>query len=172
MDKKYKLKFNNKINFTLLLVITICVIGIICDIVFLSMAIENQQSFVAYIVSMALLVVLLAFLILFKVGSFYIITNNHFIISISFIKKKIEFNDILNIRHDNISKQSILYYNTYPKNGDKLVAMLYLNVNEENLSNIVKELKEKNNMIIYDVFNEDKTNENNWRFNYCKQQQT
>ena len=27
--------------------------------------------------------------------------------------------------------------------------------------NIVKELKEKNNMIIYDVFNEDKTNENN-----------
>lgn len=171
MDKKYKLKFNNKINFTLFLVITICVIGIICDIVFLSLAIKNQEQFIAYIVSMALLVILLAFLILFKIGSYYIITSNHFIISISFIKKKIDFNDILNIRHDNISKQSILYYNTYPKSGDKLVAMLYLNVDEDNLNTIVKELKEKNNMIIYDVFNEDKTNENDWRFNYCKQQQ-
>lgn len=165
MDKKYKLKFNNKINFTFFLVIAICVIGIICDIVFLSLALKDQQSFMAYVVSMSLLFVLLIFLILFKLGSFYIINTTHFIISISFFKKKIQFDDILNIRHDNISKQSILYYNTYKKNGEKLVAMLYLNVNDDNLDKIVKELKAKNNMIIYDIFNEDNTNENNWKFN-------
>ncbi len=72
-----------------------------------------------------------------------------------FYKKKIEYSDLLNIRHDYKSKQTIIYYYTYNKQGEQLVTMLYVNINEKYLDNFVNDLKDKNNMIIYDIFNKE-----------------
>ncbi len=78
-----------------------------------------------------------------------------------FYKKKIDYQDILNIRHDSKTKQTIVYYYTYNKKGEQLVAMLYLNMNEKDLDNFVKDIKEKNNLIIYDIWNKEEDNAEN-----------
>ncbi len=77
-----------------------------------------------------------------------------------FYKKKIEYSDLLNIRHDNKTKQTIIYYYTYNKQGEQLVTMLYVNINEKYLDNFVNDLKDKNNMIIYDIFNKEENEQN------------
>ena len=71
MDKKYKFKLNKKINFTLVTIVLICIIGIICDAVFMSFAIKDELSVTAYIISLALLIALLAFIPIFIFGSSY-----------------------------------------------------------------------------------------------------
>lgn len=161
MNRKCRFKYNNKINLTIIAVALICLIGIICDAVFLAFAIRDQLNISAYITSLVLLVILLAFIPIFVFGSFYNISKDKFVISMCFYKKKLDYHDILNIRHDNISKQTIVYYYTYNKEGEQLVAMLYLNINEKDLDNFVKDIKEKNNLIIYDIWNKDTENAEN-----------
>ena len=39
--------------------------------------------------------------------------------------------------------------------------MLYLNMNEKDLDNFVKDIKEKNNLIIYDIWNKEEDNAEN-----------
>lgn len=161
MDKKYKLKFQPKINITLIAVIAICICGIICDSIFLGLAIKNQSPCTAYIVSLALLCVLLVLISIFAFGSYYKFSKEKFIISIFFLKTKIDYSDILNIRHDKSSKQTIVYYHTYSKTGEPMVSMFYLNIHPSQIDSIVSDFKDKNNMIIYDLFNEEDTNEQN-----------
>lgn len=158
MDKKFKIKYNNKINITLLLITAICLVGIVCDTVFMALAISSEKSFIGYIVSLAMLVILLIILAVFLFGSFYAIEKNHFVICMCFFKKKIDYNDILNIRHNKDTKQTIAYYYTYSKTGEQLVSLMYINVKETELETLVKELKDKNNLLIYDIFGEDNNN--------------
>ena len=166
MNNKYRFKYNNKINLTIIAVTLICLIGIICDAVFLAFAVRDKLNISAYITSLTLLVILLAFIPIFIFGSYYNINKDKFIISMCFYKKKIDYQDILNIRHDSKTKQTIVYYYTYNKKGEQLVAMLYLNMNEKDLDNFVKDIKEKNNLIIYDIWNKEEDNaENQWTNN-------
>ena len=160
MNNKYKIKFNYKINITLALVAVICIVGIICNSIFLSNAIKDEMPFTAYIVSMILLVLLLIFIPVFLFASYYNIQKEKFIICMCFYKKKIEYSDLLNIRHDKKTKQTIIYYYTYNKQGEQLVTMLYVNINEKYLDNFVNDLKDKNNMIIYDIFNKEENEQN------------
>ena len=155
MDKKYKFKLNKKINFTLV------TIGIICDAVFMSFAIKDELSVTAYIISLALLIALLAFIPIFIFGSSYTLGKDKFTLSMCFIKKTIAYSDLLNIRHDANINQTIMYYYTYNKSGEQLVSMLYLNIDKKNLDSFVQDLKDKNNMIIYDIFNKEEDNAKN-----------
>lgn len=168
MEKKFKVKLNKKVDMMLYIVIAICAVGLICDIAFMSLAIKIKAKYVAYIVSGVLLLLLLFYIAIMKFGSYYTIDDNNFVTTLCLIKKKVEFSDILNIRHDKNTNKTIMYYHTYPKNGDKLVAMQYINVSSGDLDTIVTTLKEKNNMIIYDVFNEEKSNDENQWFNNRK----
>ncbi len=161
MDKKYKFKLNKKINFTLVTIVLICIIGIICDAVFMSFAIKDELSVTAYIISLALLIALLAFIPIFIFGSSYTLGKDKFTLSMCFIKKTIAYSDLLNIRHDANINQTIMYYYTYNKSGEQLVSMLYLNIDKKNLDSFVQDLKDKNNMIIYDIFNKEEDNEKN-----------
>ncbi len=161
MDKKYKFKLNKKINFTLVTIVLICIIGIICDAVFMSFAIKDELSVTAYIISLALLIALLAFIPIFIFGSSYTLGKDKFTLSMCFIKKTIAYSDLLNIRHDANINQTIMYYYTYNKSGEQLVSMLYLNIDNKNLDSFVQDLKDKNNMIIYDIFNKEEDNEKN-----------
>jgi len=161
MDKKYKFKLNKKINFTLVTIVLICIIGIICDAVFMSFAIKDELSVTAYIISLALLIALLAFIPIFIFGSSYTLGKDKFTLSMCFIKKTIAYSDLLNIRHDANINQTIMYYYTYNKSGEQLVSMLYLNIYNKNLDSFVQDLKDKNNMIIYDIFNKEEDNEKN-----------
>ncbi len=54
-----------------------------------------------------------------------------------------------------------MYYYTYNKSGEQLVSMLYLNIDKKNLDSFVQDLKDKNNMIIYDIFNKEEDNAKN-----------
>ncbi len=161
MDKKYKFKLNKKINFTLVTIVLICIIGIICDAVFMSFAIKDELSVTAYIISLALLIALLAFIPIFIFGSSYTLGKDKFTLSMCFIKKTIDYSDLLNIRHDANINQTIMYYYTYNKSGEQLVSMLYLNIDNKNLDSFVQDLKDKNNMIIYDIFNKEEDNAKN-----------
>ncbi len=161
MDKKYKFKLNKKINFTLVTIVLICIIGIICDAVFMSFAIKDELSVTAYIISLALLIALLAFIPIFIFGSSYTLGKDKFTLSMCFIKKTIAYSDLLNIRHDANINQTIMYYYTYNKSGEQLVSMLYLNIDNKNLDSFVQDLKDKNNMIIYDIFNKEEDNAKN-----------
>ena len=161
MDKKYKFKLNKKINFTLVTIVLICIIGIICDAVFMSFAIKDELSDTAYIISLALLIALLAFIPIFIFGSSYTLGKDKFTLSMCFIKKTIAYSDLLNIRHDANINQTIMYYYTYNKSGEQLVSMLYLNIDKKNLDSFVQDLKDKNNMIIYDIFNKEEDNAKN-----------
>ncbi len=161
MDKKYKFKLNKKINFTLVTILLICIIGIICDAVFMSFAIKDELSVTAYIISLALLIALLAFIPIFIFGSSYTLGKDKFTLSMCFIKKTIAYSDLLNIRHDANINQTIMYYYTYNKSGEQLVSMLYLNIDNKNLDSFVQDLKDKNNMIIYDIFNKEEDNAKN-----------
>ena len=161
MDKKYKFKLNKKINFTLVTIVLICIIGIICDAVFMSFAIKDELSVTAYIISLALLIALLAFIPIFIFGSSYTLGKDKFTVSLCFIKKTIAYSDLLNIRHDANINQTIMYYYTYNKSGEQLVSMLYLNIDNKNLDSFVQDLKDKNNMIIYDIFNKEEDNAKN-----------
>ena len=161
MDKKYKFKLNKKINFTLVTIVLICIIGIICDAVFMSFAIKDELSVTAYIISLALLIALLAFIPIFIFGSSYTLGKDKFTLSMCFIKKTIAYSDLLNIRHDANINQTIMYYYTYNKSGEQLVSMLYLNIDNKNLDSFVQDLKNKNNMIIYDIFNKEEDNAKN-----------
>ena len=161
MDKKYKFKLNKKINFTLVTIVLICIIGIICDAVFMSFAIKDELSVTAYIISLALLIALLAFIPIFIFGSSYTLGKDKFTLSMCFIKKTIAYSDLLNIRHDANINQTIMYYYTYNKSGEQLVSMLYLNIDKKNLDSFVQDLKDKNNMIIYDLFNKEEDNAKN-----------
>ncbi len=161
MDKKYKFKLNKKINFTLVTIVLICIIGIICDAVFMSFAIKDELSVTAYIISLALLIALLAFIPIFIFGSTYTLGKDKFTLSMCFIKKTIDYSDLLNIRHDANINQTIMYYYTYNKSGEQLVSMLYLNIDNKNLDSFVQDLKDKNNMIIYDIFNKEEDNAKN-----------
>ena len=161
MDKKYKFKLNKKINFTLVTIVLICIIGIICDAVFMSFAIKDELSVTAYIISLALLIALLAFIPIFIFGSSYTLGRDKFTLSMCFIKKTIAYSDLLNIRHDANINQTIMYYYTYNKSGEQLVSMLYLNIDNKNLDSFVQDLKDKNNMIIYDIFNKEEDNAKN-----------
>lgn len=161
MDKKYKFKLNKKINFTLVTIVLICTIGIICDAVFMSFAIKDELSVTAYIISLALLIALLAFIPIFIFGSSYTLGKDKFTLSMCFIKKTIAYSDLLNIRHDANINQTIMYYYTYNKSGEQLVSMLYLNIDNKNLDSFVQDLKDKNNMIIYDIFNKEEDNAKN-----------
>lgn len=161
MDKKYKFKLNKKINFTLVTIVLICIIGIICDAVFMSFAIKDELSVTAYIISLALLIALLAFIPIFIFGSSYTLGKDKFTLSMCFIKKTIAYSDLLNIRHDANINQTIMYYYTYNKSGEQLVSMLYLNIDKKNLDSFVQDLKDKNNMIIYDVFNKEEDDAKN-----------
>ena len=161
MDKKYKFKLNKKINFTLVTIVLICIIGIICDAVFMSFAIKDELSVTAYIISLALLIALLAFIPIFIFGSTYTLGKDKFTLSMCFIKKTIAYSDLLNIRHDANINQTIMYYYTYNKSGEQLVSMLYLNIDNKNLDSFVQDLKDKNNMIIYDIFNKEEDNAKN-----------
>ncbi len=161
MDKKYKFKLNKKINFTLVTIVLICIIGIICDAVFMSFAIKDELSVTAYIISLALLIALLAFIPIFIFGSSYTLGKDKFTLSMCFIKKTIAYSDLLNIRHDANINQTIMYYYTYNKSGEQLVSMLYLNIDKKNLDSFVQDLKDKNNMIIYDIFNKEEDNAKN-----------
>lgn len=161
MDKKYKFKLNKKINFTLVTIVLICIIGIICDAVFMSFAIKDELSVTAYIISLALLIALLAFIPIFIFGSSYTLGKDKFTLSMCFIKKTIAYSNLLNIRHDANINQTIMYYYTYNKSGEQLVSMLYLNIDNKNLDSFVQDLKDKNNMIIYDIFNKEEDNAKN-----------
>ena len=161
MDKKYKFKLNKKINITLIAIALICIIGIICDAVFMSFAIKDELSVTAYIISLALLIALLAFIPIFIFGSSYTLGKDKFTVSLCFIKKTIAYSDLLNIRHDANINQTIMYYYTYNKSGEQLVSMLYLNIDNKNLDSFVQDLKDKNNMIIYDIFNKEEDNAKN-----------
>ncbi len=161
MDKKYKFNLNKKINFTLVTIVLICIIGIICDAVFMSFAIKDELSVTAYIISLALLIALLAFIPIFIFGSTYTLGKDKFTLSMCFIKKTIAYSDLLNIRHDANINQTIMYYYTYNKSGEQLVSMLYLNIDNKNLDSFVQDLKDKNNMIIYDIFNKEEDNAKN-----------
>ena len=161
MDKKYKFKLNKKINFTLVTIVLICIIGITCDAVFMSFAIKDELSVTAYIISLALLIALLAFIPIFIFGSSYTLGKDKFTLSMCFIKKTIAYSDLLNIRHDANINQTIMYYYTYNKSGEQLVSMLYLNIDNKNLDSFVQDLKDKNNMIIYDIFNKEEDNAKN-----------
>ena len=161
MDKKYKFKLNKKINFTLVTIVLICIIGIICDAVFMSFAIKDELSVTAYIISLALLIALLAFIPIFIFGSSYTLGKDKFTLSMCFTKKTIAYSDLLNIRHDANINQTIMYYYTYNKSGEQLVSMLYLNIDKKNLDSFVQDLKDKNNMIIYDIFNKEEDNAKN-----------
>ena len=161
MDKKYKFKLNKKINFTLVTIVLICIIGIICDAVFMSFAIKDELSVTAYIISLALLIALLAFIPIFIFGSSYTLGKDKFTLSMCFIKKTIAYSDLLNIRHDANINQTIMYYYTYNKSCEQLVSMLYLNIDNKNLDSFVQDLKDKNNMIIYDIFNKEEDNAKN-----------
>ena len=143
MDKKYKFKLNKKINFTLVTIVLICIIGIICDAVFMSFAIKDELSVTAYIISLALLIALLAFIPIFIFGSSYTLGKDKFTLSMCFIKKTIAYSDLLNIRHDANINQTIMYYYTYNKSGEQLVSMLYLNIDKKNLDSFVQDLKDK-----------------------------
>ncbi len=161
MDKKYKFKLNKKINITLIAIALICIIGIICDAVFMTFAIKDELSVTAYIISLALLIVLLAFIPIFIFGSSYTLGKDKFTVSLCFIKKTIAYSDLLNIRHDANINQTIMYYYTYNKSGEQLVSMVYLNLDSKNLDSFVQDLKDKNNMIIYDIFNKEEDNAKN-----------
>ena len=155
------MKLNKKINFTLVTIVLICIIGIICDAVFMSFAIKDELSVTAYIISLALLIALLAFIPIFIFGSSYTLGKDKFTLSMCFIKKTIAYSDLLNIRHDANINQTIMYYYTYNKSGEQLVSMLYLNIDNKNLDSFVQDLKDKNNMIIYDIFNKEEDNAKN-----------
>lgn len=159
MDNKIKFKFSKQINILLLVAVAICVIGIISDIVLLTLAVISKTSYIAYIVSGVILIVLMALLAAIKFGSYYKFEKSIFVFSLFCIKKKIDYNDILNIRYDNVTKQSIVYYNTYTKSGEKLVTYFVLSAGD-NLQNIVDKLKDKNNMIIFESFHEENSEEN------------
>ncbi len=161
MDKKYKFKLNKKINLTLIAIGLICTIGIICDAVFMNFAIKDELPITAYIISLVLLLVLMAFIPIFIFGSSYTLGKDKFTLSMCFIKKTIAYSDLLNIRHDANINQTIMYYYTYNKSGEQLVGMLYLNIDNKNLDSFVQDLKDKNNMIIYDVFNKEEDDAKN-----------
>lgn len=161
MDKKYKFKLNKKINITLIAIALICIIGIICDAIFMTFAIKDELSVTAYIISLAHLIALLSFIPIFIFGSSYTLDKDKFTVSMCFIKKTIAYSDLLNIRHDANINQTIMYYYTYNKSGEQLVSMLYLNIDSKNLDSFVQDLKDKNNMIIYDIFNKEENNAKN-----------
>lgn len=159
MDNKIKFKFSKKINIIMLCLLAICIIGMVCDIVFMTLAIADKSPYVAYIVSGAILIVLMLSIAIIKFGSYYKFEKDIFVFSLFCVKKKIDYNDILNIRHDHITKQTITYYNTYSKTGEKLVTFFVLSVGD-NLQNVVNKLKKKNNLIIFDIFHQDENSSN------------
>lgn len=158
MNKKISFKFSKTINIMLALVAAICLAGVICSIVLLTLAVRDETPYVAYIVSITMSVLIFAIVIFVKFGSYYNFDKAKLIFSLFGLKKKIDYNDILSIRHDNITKQTIAYYSVYSKIGEKMVTMFILSVGDS-LQEVVDFLKDKNNMIIYETFHEEDKNE-------------
>ena len=157
--RKFNFKFNITINIILGLIIAVLLAGIIYDAVFMSFAIKDELSITAYIISLVILILLALFLAIFKFGSFYKIDKNKFVLSICLLTKKIDYSDLLNVRYDKNTKKAIMYYYTYNKQGEQLVALMYLYINTNDLDIFVNDLKEKNNLIIYDIFGDNENGE-------------
>lgn len=159
MDKKISFKFSKNSNITMAILAVICIVGIVFCAVFLGIALKEDKSYVSYIVSMIMLIVIIAVTAIVKFASYYKFEKDRLIFSLFGLKKKIDYSDILNIRHDNITKQTIAYYNVYSKTGEKKVTMFVLSVGDKT-SQVVQFFKDKNNMIIYEIFHEEQDEQN------------
>lgn len=158
MISKYKFNFEKKISVALWLVVAICLIGIIADIALLAISIKDELPYIPYIVSLVMLVFLAAFIMIIRFGTMYVLEDKKFVTIFALYKTKIDYSDILLIRRDVKTKQTLMYFNAYTKNGEKLVNFRGLNINEQVFDKFIQDLKEKNNMIIYEPFNQEENN--------------
>lgn len=159
MNKKFFYKFDKKFDIIIWLISAFCFIGAIIDITFLTLALIDEMPFVPYIISLVLLIFLLAFSFVLRYCSFYLLKENFAVFSFALFRVKVDYRDITKLRFDKRTKQLIAYYFTYSKQGEQLVTFAYVNINLKYLDDFVKALKEKNNLIVYEVFGENNANE-------------
>lgn len=161
MDKKFKFIFSKKLNIAFYLLLSLTIIGIIVDIVFLSMAIINDYiSLAPYIVSLCFLVVILIGITILKIGSYYKLKKDTLVVSYMFIPIKIAYDDILMIRSSVSRNLNLLYYKYYDKAGVESIRYTAICISNELIKVFYDEIKSHNNLIIYENFDDIKGEEN------------
>lgn len=156
---KYKFNFQKKFLIPLWIIVAICIIGIIFDCVFLGLAIKNNLPFAFHTASLIMLLIVGLITLIIIFGTNYLLKEKYLICNFALKKTKIAYSDIQLIRHDKETNQTIIYYNVYKKSGEQEINYKLLFIKNNELEKFITDLKAKNNMIIYEIFNNEEENE-------------
>lgn len=140
----------------MLILFAVLTIGFVVDMVFMAKDLASEAPHpTAYIVSAVAIILILAMILMVKLGTYYIITDSQLIISYSLFKIKINLSDILTIRHSKKQALTLMYYKVYTKEGEEQVNYCAICTPPHLLQSFCEELRSANSQIIYEEFDKD-----------------
>lgn len=113
------------------------------------------------IMATVVVIIVSAILLVFVVGSSYILTKKSLVVNIGFFVKIIKFQDIKLVRENNEKTMLFVYFkagkSAMIENNDGFRAnLLQVNIESKYFDNFVDGLKKANRDIVYEIFGDDK----------------
>jgi hypothetical protein len=123
--------------------------------VFKLFGLNNMKSFSIFIDTFNILISSgIIIIIILTFLSKYVLTNEYLIFKISVMKLKIPIKDIQLIRQDSITCELCLYYVKDKENS--IFNLLMITIKDDLKEKFIKDLKEKNNNIVFELIDKSK----------------
>lgn len=156
MNKRFRFIPNKKAIIVAVAAILFMIAWLIYTAVMISNSLADGNSDITiYIVSLVALFLLLAMTILIMTLPAYVFKDKYLLFTFVTFSKKIDYTDILLIRHDVKTNLVLVYFKLTDKSGEEKINSLSVCIKPSYIAEFVATAKNKNDKIVYDVFDKD-----------------